>query len=229
LNREIISPIIEDYLGILYVLERDGEPIVGVKLASLLGVSPPTVTNTLKRMVRDGLVSMGEPTGTRLTEHGLEAARSVMRRHMLTEWMVEKMLPWSRLHEEAHTLEHAISDDVENALLKELDNPALCPHGNPLPGYEDQVAKWQALTKITPGSKVTVRRIHELAEETPHLLNFLEENHILPGVIVQVKNILPFNQTMDIDVAGKRVTLGLAIARYVFVEQISSDERTSPE
>jgi DtxR family Mn-dependent transcriptional regulator len=103
-----ISPTIENYLCVLYILERDGEPIIGIQLAELFGVSPPTVTNTLKRMLRDNLLIEDE-NGLRLSEKGLEIACTVMRRHMLSEWMLSRMLSWSQVHEEAHEMEHAIS------------------------------------------------------------------------------------------------------------------------
>src|SRR5512143_3939796 len=146
----------------MYVLERDKEPVVGVRLAQLLRVTPPTVTNTLKRMVRDGLVSM-DKNGTRLTAVGKQSARTVVRRHMLTEWMMARILPWSRLHSEAHNLEHAISEEVETALFEEMGHPQTCPHGNPLPGCEEAVATWLPLTQTSAGDAVVVRRIHELA------------------------------------------------------------------
>ena len=79
-----LSTTIEDYLSLIYVLERDNEPVIGVHLAEMLGVTPPTVTNTLKRMVRDDLITMDD-SGTHLTKMGWESARSVMRRHMLME------------------------------------------------------------------------------------------------------------------------------------------------
>ena len=119
---EKISTTIENYLSLMYVLERDKEPVVGVRLAQLLNVTPPTVTNTLKRMVRDGLITM-DKNGTRLTKAGKQSARTVVRRHMLTEWMMARILPWSKLHQEAHNLEHAISAEVENALFEELQHP----------------------------------------------------------------------------------------------------------
>ena len=77
-----ISQTIEDYLSLIYVLERDGEPVIGAYLAESLGVSAPTVTNTLKRMARDGLIYL-ESDGPHLTESGWAAACNVMRLHML--------------------------------------------------------------------------------------------------------------------------------------------------
>ena len=213
-----LSPTIEDYLGIMIILLRDGEPVVGARLAELLGVTPPTVTNTLKRMVRDGLVVMDE-AGTNLTSQGMEAARSVLRRHMLTEWLLSRMLSWSKLHAQAHGIEHGISAELEAAMALELDQPEVCPHGNPLPGFEAVVDRWVALTEIPQGEAVTIRRIHELAEEAPELLAFLEARHIMPGVPIVVEEVLPFNQTITLRVEGQAVSLGNASARYIFVER----------
>ena len=213
-----ISETIEDYLSLLYICSRDGEQVSGVRLAELMGVSPPTVTNTLKRMVRDGLVEMDANHSPGLTPRGDELARSVMRRHMLAEWMLIRMLSWSKVHEEAHGFEHTISEEVEKALLAQLDDPELCPHGNPLPGHESVVANWIPLTQVKPGQKVVIRRIHELAEEIPGLLAFMEKHAISPGERVEVLEILPFNQTITLSAAGKEVTLGFPTARKVFVE-----------
>ncbi len=215
-----LSPTIEDYLSLIYVLERDGEPVVGARLAELIGVTPPTVTNTLKRMARDGLLTMDD-NGTHLTQAGWQSARTVMRRHMLTEWMMAKMLPWSKLHAEAHNLEHAISAEAESALLAELNHPQTCPHGNPLPGFESAVADWVPLTQIAQGERVVIQRIHELAEENPPLLAFLEARGVMPGTQALVTDVLDFNQTITLEIGSSPVTLGYASARYVFAARES--------
>jgi DtxR family Mn-dependent transcriptional regulator len=201
----------------MYVLERDQEPVLGVRLAQLLNVTPPTVTNTLKRMVRDGLVTM-DKNGTRLTKAGKQSARMVVRRHMLTEWMMARILPWSKLHQEAHNLEHAISAEVETALFKELHHPRTCPHGNPLPEYEDAVSAWMPLTEMSLGDTVVIMRVHELAEYNSELMAFLESKDLTIGAEVTVREVLPFNQTITLEIRGELVTLGFASARYLFVE-----------
>ncbi|MBP9040952.1 MAG: metal-dependent transcriptional regulator [Anaerolineaceae bacterium] len=213
-----ISPIIQDYLSLIYVMERDGDPVIGSRLAELLGVTPPTVTNTLKRMTRDGLITMNQE-GTHLTETGWAAGKVIMRRHMLMEWMMVKTLPWAKLHGEAHHLEHAISNAAETALLEQLGNPKTCPHGNPLPGNEAAVESWVPLTEAKRGEVVIIRRIHELAEEKPEVLDFLESNQITPGQHVRVSEILPFNHTITLEVGEKSVTLGNVVAKYIFIER----------
>lgn len=211
------SSTIENYLSLMYVLERDKEPVLGVRLAELLNVTPPTVTNTLKRMVRDGLITM-DKNGTRLTKAGKQSARTVVRRHMLTEWMMARMLPWSKLHEEAHNLEHAISSQVESALFEEMGHPQTCPHGNPLPGCEKAVMDWIPLIEALPSQVAVIRRVHELAEYNLELLDFLEKKGLMPGAQVTVQEVLPFNQTITLVIKGQSVTLGFAAARYLFVE-----------
>ncbi len=212
-----LSTTIENYLSLMYVLERDKEPVLGVHLAQLLNVTPPTVTNTLKRMVRDGLITM-DKNGTRLTKAGKQSARTVLRRHMLTEWMMARILPWSKLHQEAHNLEHAISSEVETALFEELEHPQTCPHGNPLPGCEEAVSAWIPLTETSPGEVAIVKRVHELAEYNLELLAFLESKGLMIGAEVTVREVLPFNQTITLENQGRIVTLGFASARHLFVE-----------
>jgi len=214
-----LSPTIQDYLSLIYVMERDEEPVVGAHLADLLAVTPPTVTNTLKRMTRDGLITMNKD-GTHLTENGWSAARTVMRRHMLMEWMMLETLPWSKLHGEAHNLEHAISSMAESALMEQLGNPQTCPHGNPLPGFEEAVKDWKPLTDLPIGQKVIIRRIHELAEENAPLLSFLEENKVMPATEAVVSDVLLFNETVTIEIGGRPVTLGNVAAKYIFVELV---------
>ncbi len=212
-----LSTTIENYLSLMYVLERDKEPVVGVRLAQLLGVTPPTVTNTLKRMVRDGLITM-DKNGTRLTKAGKQSARTVVRRHMLTEWMMARILPWSKLHSEAHNLEHAISSEVETALFEEMGHPQTCPHGNPLPGCEEAVAAWIPLPSTTPSEAVIIKRVHELAEYNVELMTFFESKGLTPGAEAIVREVLPFNQTITLEIGGQMVTLGFASAQYLFVE-----------
>jgi len=215
------TPTIEDYLAIIYVLERDEGQVIAARMADSLEVAPPTVTMTLKRMERDSWIVTEQGKEIRLTDKGCEAARSVIRRHMLTEWMLARMLkvPWSRVHAEADQIEHTISDATETQLRTNLDDPQLCPHGNPLPGYEHVAADWLPLTGMLTGEKVIIRRIHETAEENHELLEFLETNGIVPGALAEVTEILPFNQTLSLQLRNQKVALGFPTARYIFVEK----------
>lgn len=221
-NENRPTPTIEDYLAIMYVMERDGEEIVAARLAESLEVSPPTVTVTLKRMERDGWIEVERRKNIHLTEPGCQAASSVIRRHMLTEWMLARMLKvrWSDVHSEAHAIEHSISNEIENKMRLNFDNPQVCPHGNPLPGYEHITQQWKPLTQQEVNDRVIIRRIHETAEDDTGLMQFLENNGVIPGTQVEILEVLPFNQTMTLGQADQKVVLGFAAANYIYVERL---------
>ncbi|MGQ9904907.1 MAG: metal-dependent transcriptional regulator [Anaerolineae bacterium] len=225
----VATATVEDYLALLYVFERDGQPAIASRLAEQVGVALPTATATIKRMTRDGWVSVNERKEIHLTTAGRDIARSVLRRHFLLELLLRRVvgLPWSRIHEEAHAMEHTISQETLELLESKLKHPATCPHGNPLPGEEQAVAHWARLTDLAPGDAGVIRRIHELAEDNAELMAFLEANNMTPGAKFAVREVMPFNQTMTLDVAGKSVVLGLATARWIFAEMSSRNHHSS--
>lgn len=213
------SPTMEDYLGIIYTLTRDEERVIGARLVDSLDVSASTVTGNLKRMERDGWIQINAEREITLTEEGLRMAMSVIRRHMLTEWMLSRVLklPLSEIHREAHQIEHTLSAEVEERLISEMDDPSLCPHGNPLPGFEQVVSTWTPLSEAVVGTRVIIRRIHENLEEQYETLSFLETHGLVPGAECKVLEILPFNETIQILANGQEVVLGLKLASNVFV------------
>ena len=221
------SPTIEDYLGVIYTLARDGERVIGARLAESLDVSAPTITATLKRMERDGWIMIAADKVITLTEQGRTMAMSVIRRHMLTEWMLSRVLklPFSELHREAHHIEHTLSSEVEERLQTEMDDPRFCPHGNPLPGFEDEVIQWQPLSQVSVDQDVVLKRIHENIEDQYESLSFLEANGLTPGTRISVIDRLPFNETMRILVDGNPVTLGLNLADLLYVESMPDGDQ----
>jgi DtxR family Mn-dependent transcriptional regulator len=214
---------VEDYLMTMHVMERDHGEIIAARLADVLGVSPPTVTMTLKRMERDHWITGTGRKAIHFTQTGRAAAHSVTRRHMLTEWLLVKLLkvPLFETHNEAHNIEHAISPQLEERMAEVLGNPKICPHGNPFPGCESLVSKWVPLTELSMGESVIIRRVHEFGEDNHELLKFLVENGFMPGTRVQITEILTFNQTLSIAASGKSITLGFPSARFIFAERIS--------
>jgi len=214
------TPTIEDYLMTMHVMERDFGEIVAARLAEMMGVSPATVAVTIKRMERDEWVSSKSRGDVHLTETGREAAHSVIRRHMLTEWLLVKIfqIPIYETHDEAHHIEHAISPKLEERMRDFLGDPKLCPHGNPFPGHEHLTKDWIPLIKLPVGSETVVCRVHEFAEDNKDLLDFLGKNKIEPGTNIRVSEKLPFNQTITIVINGGEVTLGNRTAEFIFVQ-----------
>jgi DtxR family Mn-dependent transcriptional regulator len=212
---------IEDYLMTMHVMERDQGEIVAARLVEQLKVTHPTVAMTLKRMERDGWISgKGSQGGIHLTETGRVAAHSVVRRHMLTEWLLLKILkvPFLQIHDEAHHLEHAISASLEERLIDVLGDPQVCPHGNPLPGFEGVTRNWIPLIEMSVGQKVIIRRLHEFAEDNQDLLRYLLESGIMPGAETTIHQVLPFNQTLTLMIGNQPVVLGFAAARSLYGE-----------
>ncbi|MHB0858063.1 MAG: metal-dependent transcriptional regulator [Anaerolineae bacterium] len=212
------TPTVEDYLGAIYTLARDGQTVIGRKLADWLEVSAPTVTVTLQRMVRDGWIVMAEDKSIHLTEAGDAAAASVLRRHMLTELLLAKVLgvPLSRVHEEAHRLEHGFSAETTARVAAVVEDASVCPHGNPLPGHEDVTSGLIRLVEAERGSVYVLCRISEAVEQSPDLMAFLEQHGLVPGQNVRVIDIIPFNETVSVQTVHE-VTLGLSVAGQLWV------------
>ena len=225
------SPTVEDTLGVIYTLTRDGERVISARLAESLEVSPPTVAANLKRMQRDGWIEINADREITLTERGLQMAMSVIRRHMLTEWMLSRVLklPLSELHREAHQIEHTLSAEVEERLQSEMEDPRVCPHGNPLPGYEETVSRWLPLSEVDPGMRTIIRRVHENLEDQYESLAFLESHGVMPGAECEVVEILPFNETILIHLDHEEIVLGLKLAANIFVSPIKNKPSDSQD
>ena len=220
------TPTVEDYLGVIYTLSRDGEDVTGRKLAEWLEVSPPTVTETLQRMVRDGWVTRVRGRRLGLTPKGDAAARSVVRRHMLTELLLARVLdiPWSRVHEEADRLEHDLSSETADRVAEMVDDPSTCPHGNPMPGSEPLALDYVPLLEAEAGVTYAMARIHEEIERNAELMAFLEHQCLVPGAEMVIKKILAFNETVVLESNGQETVLGLNIARRIWVRKVEHAE-----
>ncbi len=192
-THELLSATVEEYLETIYNMSMEGEVVIGARLAQKFGVSAPTVTEMLKRLVRDGYIEMDQKRLVTLTEDGNSAAEAVLRRHRLTERFLVDMLnmPWHQVHEEACRLEHFISGAVEARVIASLSNPTTCPHGNPIPGSVDArnyLKNHNALrlSTISPGETVTLLCISEVVEDEEALIRYFEEKGLMPGMQLSI-------------------------------------------
>lgn len=220
-TKEQPTPTIEDYLGAIYTLARDNQPVIGRKLAEWMEVSPPTVTATIQRMIRDGWVIMAPDKTIHLTEVGWRAAASVVRRHMLTELLLARVLnvPWSRVHEEADQLEHGLSSETAARVEALLESADLCPHGNPLPGQEDAVSMLIPLSECEPERNYILARIHEEAERQSDLLRYLEQHELVPGACIRIKAHDTEAENIVVITSQGEMELPLSVARWLYVRQ----------
>src|SRR6266404_9156651 len=126
----------EDYLKAILEMEQEGMVPISARLSESLRVTPPAVTAALKRLSRDGLTMVDRRGRIRLTAKGAREAESLVVRHRLAERLLTEVLgmEWSKVHEEAEKLEHAISPELEKHLLQFFGKDGNCPHGNPLFG-----------------------------------------------------------------------------------------------
>ncbi|HEX6548459.1 MAG TPA: metal-dependent transcriptional regulator [Candidatus Dormibacteraeota bacterium] len=214
------SEVISRYLEAIYYIRAEGETVRSARLADWLGVSRPTVTVGLRRMVRDGMVRLNARKEVELTPQGLESASAIVRRHRVVErWLTDELgLDWVRADEEAARLEHAVSDLVEERLYEALGRPRTCPHGNPIPGRAEVEPDEARLSEQVAGASVTVSRISEVAErEAPPLLGYLLERRLVPGTHVEVVEVDSVGGTLRGRVAEREVTLSLGTAGKIWV------------
>jgi DtxR family transcriptional regulator, iron-dependent repressor len=183
-------PAVEEYLETILELEEAGTPLLRARLVERLGVSAPSVSETVRRLEREGYLTLDDTRVIHLTDHGRDYATSIMRRHRLAERLLVDVLkvPWHQVHEEAGRLEHAISANLEDHLVRLLGDPATCPHGNPIPGSANHVPAGpvMALADLATGASGEVRRISEELESHADQLKLLETVGLIPGQTAQL-------------------------------------------
>jgi DtxR family Mn-dependent transcriptional regulator len=210
----VTSPVVEDYLQHIHFMTRDGVPVIAARLAERLRVTPPTVTATLQRMERDGLIEHHSRKSIVFTEAGRRMAEDTVRRHALAERLLTDLLHmgWHEAHEEAHGVEHALTPKIETHLLAALGHPATCPHGNPIPGLGRLNPDEIPLDRLAAGDDIVIERITEEAEEDLGLMRYLQEHGVAPGASMRVRELTPFNGLIVLEGERGQVPLGLSVA-----------------
>ena len=184
----------EMYLRTILELEEDNIVPLRARISERLGHSGPTVSQTVGRMERDGLVVVSGDRHLELTEDGRRKAVHVMRKHRLAERLLSDVieLEWEYVHEEACRWEHVMSEQVERKLLTMLGHPTESPYGNPIPGLvelgADDAASTENLVNLVDvvrggDSEVIarIRRLGEPAQVDPELLLQLKQAGVFPG------------------------------------------------
>ncbi|HEY3115983.1 MAG TPA: metal-dependent transcriptional regulator [Chloroflexota bacterium] len=221
---ESTSRTVEDYLLSMYTMASEGHTVITARLAEALDVAPPTVTATLHRMTRDGLIEVRPNKEVVLTGAGQERAETMVRRHRLAERLLTDILglDWADVHEEAHRFEHAISPKVEERILAVLGNPTTCPHGSPIPGSGGAVAPGAIiLDQVHDGDRIVVERITEAAESNRDLLGYFQRSGLLPGSEFEVAEVETSNSVILLRRGSDTVPVGMPAARDLWVRVLS--------
>lgn len=231
----------EMYLKTIYELAEEGIVPLRARIAERLGHSGPTVSQTVARMERDGLVVVSGDRHLELTEDGLAKATRVMRKHRLAERLLTDVigLEWSLVHDEACRWEHVMSERVEQRLLELLDHPQRSPYGNPIPGlaelgehapageFLDGVVSLVSFARSLDGdgeATAVVARLGEPVQVDVELLAELRSAGVLPDAAVVVR---PTAAHVTVAGVGSAVVIDLPeeIARHVFVAAPAEGDR----
>jgi DtxR family transcriptional regulator, iron-dependent repressor len=191
----------EMYLRTIFELEEEGIVPLRARIAERLGQSGPTVSQTVARMERDGLVTVEGDRHLELSDQGRSLATRVMRKHRLAECLLVDVIgmAWEDVHAEACRWEHVMSEAVERRLLELLDHPTASPYGNPIPGlaelgdlpsgnepFDDAGLVTLSASAGAEAHRVVVRRIGEPVQTDASLMASLRRAGVRPGEVVKV-------------------------------------------
>jgi DtxR family Mn-dependent transcriptional regulator len=215
-----VTHALEDYLKAIYQLSEEGRPVIAARIAAETGVSPSTIFATLRRLAKEGYVTINRRKEIHLTSDGTKVAENIVRRHFLTERFLTDLLglDWVKAHQEAHRLEHAISQEVEERLAKLLSHPTTCPHGNPIPGASaNPLPQTKPLSDAVDGQQVQLAFITEGGERDVRLLGYLQDHGLTPGAKVQILDVAPSLGMMTLKVGEEQFSLGIEAAKKIRV------------
>ncbi len=209
----------EDYLRAIFEIESRKGKASTSELAKSLGVKPPSVTEMIRRLVDLKLVSRVPYRGVTLTEEGHRRALRIIRLHRLIELYLVKVLNlgWDKVHDEAHKLEHVISEEIADRMDEALGYPEFDPHGSPIPSADGKLRKPSStdLSNVEAGMSVLVQ---EVADRDSRLLGYLESIGVLPGARLRIIDRQEFAGQLEIDLDGSVFALGMKAANQIRVK-----------
>lgn len=212
---------VEDYLKAIYALGRDSDAVATNDIAQRLMIAPASVSGMVRRLAEQGLLTYERYRGVRLTDRGRRAALRTLRRHRVIESYLSKALnyPWDRVHAEAERLEHAASDELIDRMATAIGEPAVDPHGAPIPSREGEIneTEYSALADVGAGLGVRVVRV---TDDDPEMLRYLGALEITPGVELLVVSRAPFEGPITLRIGATLHSIGPALASQVMVEPI---------
>jgi len=215
----VLTAPVEDYLKVIYDIERDEDAAATNDIAQRLQIAPASVSGMVRRLADQGLLEYERYRGVKLTDAGRRAALRTIRRHRVIEAYLVHALgySWDVVHEEAERLEHAASDDLIDRMAKAIGEPSTDPHGAPIPTRDGRVdeRRHRRLSELETGQRARVTRV---GDEDPELLRYLASLGLRPSVIITLDDRAPFEGPLTLSVDGKGYQVGAALAERVLVE-----------
>lgn len=215
-----LSDSAQNYLKAVWVLSEWSEsPVTPSLIAERTGLKLSSVSDAIRKLTAQGLLHHAPYGAVELTEQGSAFAVAMVRRHRLIESFLVTVLGygWDQVHDEAETLEHAVSDFMVDRIDAFLGFPSRDPHGDPIPSPTGGITRIDAtqLTGVAAGSTVVVERI---SDDDPSLLQFFHEHGIVFGTRLEVSEGAPFSGSTNVSVeGGSPLALGLAATDALYV------------
>jgi DtxR family transcriptional regulator, Mn-dependent transcriptional regulator len=212
----------EDYLKAISEAEAEGQTVISATLAHWLSVSRPAVTAAVKRLKRDGFISVKADGRIQLTSGGQRVAERTIFRHHLIERMLSEIfgMAWYEVHDEAERLEHAVSAAFEKKLVEKLGQKSVCPHGNGLVLRSAAERRKKGLSLLSEAASGQSYIVSSVYERDRKLLEFLEQRGIRPGIRLKVR-ALNYDGTLSLAVDGRPVELGNIAATKIWIAKSS--------
>jgi len=210
----------EEYLETIYRLQRKSGVARTSEIVDALKVAPGTVTNTVERLEKEGLVTHEPYKGVKLTGEGLKLAQMTIRRHRLAERLLTDIIGvgWAEAHSHACRLEHGICDDIADRLEEILYHPASCPHGNPIPSKSGKI-KMEETMPLSEASAGETLEVVMIIEENSEILQYLASKGFTPGVKLTVVERAPFEGPLTVGVDVHVHAVARNVASIVWVRR----------
>jgi DtxR family Mn-dependent transcriptional regulator len=225
LQQESLTRSVEDYLKAIYRLSPEGRPASTSDIATLLELSPASVSGMVKRLSEQGLLEHAPYKGVQLTADGRRAALRMVRRHRLIEAYLVATLgySWDTVHDEAERLEHAVSDTLVERMAAVLGHPTVDPHGDPIPAEDGSIDEPDLirLAEVSPGQTVELRRV---SESQPDRLRYIASVGLTPGAAVTVVERQPFQGPITIQASGRTHVIGHELGQVLLCAPAESRE-----
>ena len=214
-----ISASDQDYLRAIYDAGGHERRVGTGEIAGELKLTQGAVTVALQRLHQKGLVDYLRYQGAQLTDEGERHALEMVRHHRLIERFLVEFLDydWNDVHEEAHRLEHVISEEMERRIAAKVSDPTTDPHGDSIPNEALdalQADDARQLTSAPDGTSFVVARVRDRDRA---VLEYLQEIQLVPGAQASVVRRLPFDGPLVVRIGANEVAISQTVSDSVFI------------